>query len=149
MSREWLEKRLLKETMDVYVQGYQDNSLLNLDDICHWLGTEVLVPIREKLPPEIKQALTKTFYEMITPDGSYYSDGNEVINVYVEGWPQEVIPQLLQEIKYHLDERKIKYGPFKQEKSGMYEGNVVRIPILQAPTEKDIPARLNLSNDKT
>lgn len=149
MSRfkEWLH---LNESMSVYVQGHDYQSdIHDLDDVANSLKKKVLYPAWDKLSEEQQEKVRKggsTQHEMIVPDGDYYGDGKKLINFYTAGWPKEMVSGLVQGVKYFLDEMKIKYGPFKTDKSGMFDSEVVRIPILQFGTSKNSPALLNLSN---
>lgn len=145
--QEWLK---VYESMDVYIQGYDtSNDMHDLDDVANKLKIKILYPMFEKLSPEAQEAVRKggsMMHGMITPDGSYYSGEGEVINFYSAGWPQELIPHIIQGIKYFLDEMGIKYGQFRTEQSGMNFGQVYRIPVLKFEATKGGPPVLNLSN---
>lgn len=146
--KDWLQI----ESMSVYVQGYDYQDDINdLDDVANSLKRKVLYPAWEKLSKEQQEMVEKGGsgqHSMIVPDGDYYADSkNQVINFYTAGWPHDMVPGLIQGIKYYLDEMRIKYGQFKIDDSGMFDSEVVRIPVLQYSTSKNSPALLNLSND--
>jgi hypothetical protein len=145
--REWF---YLNESMNVYVQGHDyHNDINDLSDLAEIVKRKVLDPAWTKLTPEQQEAVRKggsSSHFMITPDGDYYSNTkNQTLNFYTTGW-ESILPNLIAGIKYFLDEMKVKYGPFRNEKSGMFGGNVVRIPILQFATTKNSPPMINLSN---
>ena len=145
--KEWLN---LFESMSVYVKGHDYSSdIHNLDDISARLKKHVIDPLWYKIPEEERDAVKNggsVSHRIISPDGSYYSNGNPIINLYTAGWSQESIDKIIQGIKYFLDEMRVKYGPFKTESSGMYGGKVTRIPILDYSPTSNSPPLLNLSN---
>ena len=137
---EWL----MNESMNLYIANHNNDAIHDLDDISTILKKKVVDPMFNKLSKdEQKAVIDGGFYQhwSIGSDGSYYNDGNQVINFYTSGWGNN-LSKVLAGIKYYLDE--IKYGAFKEEKSGMFDGNVVRIPILSFNSSG--PPALNLSN---
>lgn len=149
MFHEWLEKKILQESMDVYIKDYQDESLRDIEDISNFLRRNVLYGLWDKMTPEQQKSVVdggSNLHGMITPDGNYYQDGEEIISFYIDGWEEEMVQKAIQGIKYYLDEKGIKYGAFNTEQSRMFNGKVVRIPILHKPPQNDVPARINMSN---
>ena len=146
--KEWFQ---LQESMSVYVQGHDYQSDINdLDDVANILKKRVLYPAWEKLDEGQQKKVQEAgsaHHGMIVPDGDYYGEGKNLLNFYIGGWPEEMVPKLVQGIKYFLDNMGIKYAPFETNTSGMYESKVVRISILKYETSKNSPALLNLSND--
>lgn len=144
---EWMS---LRESMSVYVDGHDhQNDINDLDDIANQIKKKVLYPAWDKLTPEDQENVKKggsAQHSMITPDGDYYGDGKLLINFYSAGWPEQMLPNIINGIKYFLDEMKVKYGPFETNQSGMYNSPVVRIPILQFNATENSPPLLNLSN---
>lgn len=144
---EWLN---LHESMSVYVSGHEYNHDVNdLDDLALQIKNRLINPAFSKLSPESKRLVEKGEshrHGIIVPDGDYYSNGKENLNFYTAGWG-DMIPKLLQGVRYFLDEMGVKYGTFKTEKSGIYNSEVVRIPILQWSKTKNNPPLLNLAND--
>lgn len=146
--KEWKE---LHETMDVSVADYNSSgNIRDLDDVTHVLFRQVLAPVYEKISPEDQQKMKEMgpydAMNVITTDGSYYENGSKVINFYIGGMPEDALNKILNGIHYYLKEMNIKYGPFKTEKSGMYKGNVIRIPVLELKQTENMPTPLNLSN---
>jgi len=139
----------LNESMSIYVSGHEyHNDINGLDDLAEQLKRKVLYKAWDKLPPEKQKEVQDggaMHHGMLTPDGSYYGEGKEVLNFYTAGWG-ELIPTLVQGIKYFLDELHVKYGPFKVEKSGMFGSEVMRIPILSWKQTENTPPLLNMSN---
>lgn len=143
-------KQWLNESMSVYVADRPyHNDLNDIDDLANYLKRKVFyIPIEPKLSPEQFEKIRDGgawSHHIIAPDGKYYTDGTQVINFYTTGL-EEFLPQMIKGIKYYLDELGVKYGPFKEDKSGMFKGNVIRIPILQFDADKNTPPLLNLSN---
>lgn len=144
--KNWLS---LNEGMSIYVadRDYR-NDLNNIDDLAEYLKRKVYYPLENKLSKEqINKLRTggSAGHGIIAPDGSYYHGEDQVINFYTSGL-EEFVPTILKGIKYYLDELKVKYGQFKEEKSNMFKSNVIRIPILQFNTSKNTPPLMNLSN---
>lgn len=144
---EWLQQ--INESMSIYVSGHDYHGDINdIDDLAEQLKRKVLYAAFDKLPPEQQKMVRdggSMHHGMLTPDGSYYSNQEEVLNFYTAGWG-EMIPRLVQGIKYYLDELGVKYGEFKVEKSGMFGSEVMRIPILQWAKSKNTPPLLNMAN---
>jgi hypothetical protein len=135
--------------MSIYVSGHEYHDDINdLDDLANQLKRKVLYPAFEKLSPEQQKDVQtggSGQHQMLTPDGSYYSTREEVLNLYTAGWGK-MIPNLVKGIKYFMDELGVKYGEFKVEKSGMFGSEVIRIPILQWAKSKNTPPLLNMAN---
>src|SRR5690606_37162048 len=145
--KEWYE---LRESMSVYTQDRDFQSdIRDLDDIANVLINKLIYPLWNKLSEEQKQDIIKgesNSHGFIVPDGDYYLDPkHQVLNFYTKGWPENILSNITQGIKYYLDEMGIKYGEFKTEQSGMYRSPVIRIPILQFSATKNIPPNLNMS----
>ncbi|RTK96131.1 MAG: hypothetical protein EKK64_04840 [Neisseriaceae bacterium] len=145
--KNWL---YLNEGMSVSVVGHSEEDVIrDLDSICNNIREKLVVPLWNKLPEESKKQIQKAgglSSGTIVPDGSYYETGEQVINLYTNGWPEEFVPKLLSGLKYYLDSLKIKYGPFKQEQSGLFGGDVVRVPVLSFDKTKNVPTPLHLNN---
>jgi hypothetical protein len=140
--KNWLN---LNEGMTVHVQGYSEQeNIRDLDSLCEKIKNKFIYPLLDKLTPEAKESIDFN-HGILTPDGSYYSEGKEVLNLYTDGWG-DLTEKLVQGVKYFLDEFGVKYGTFKEEKSGMFKGNVFRIPVLKWQQTKNIPPTLNLNN---
>ena len=145
---EWLQQ--INESMSIYVSGhnYQDD-IDNLDDLAEQIKRKFLYTAFDNLTPEQQKKVIdggSMHHGMLTPDGSYYSNQKEILNFYTTGWG-EMIPKMVQGIKYFMDELGVKYGEFKVEKSGLFNSEVIRIPILQWNKSKNSPPVLNMAND--
>ena len=147
--REWLKN--MHESVSVYIKDVDYSShIKNLDDIAELLKKKVIYPMMTKLSPEIQAAINDgggQSHGIITPDGSYYSDQEMVLNFYTEGWPIQLRDNIVKGIEYFLKEIGATFQPPRTDKSGMYRGAVVRFPITGFEPSKDIPANLNMSND--
>lgn len=144
---EWMN---LCEGMSIYVKDHDYGSqVVNIEDIASQLKRFVFYPIWNSIPPEEQAAVKKGgsgTHDTISPDGSFYTDGTQVLNVYTAGWSPQSIQKMIQGIKYYLDEMKVKYGQFKNEKSQMFKTDVIRIPILQFRKTQNPPPEMHLSN---
>ena len=140
---------LITESMNVYVSGYDFNSeIKSIEDICGILERKVLHPILSKLPEnEREQAKVHPYYERIVPDGSYHSQGEQVINFYTAGFTPQTEAKMLQGINYFLKELGVKFQQIAGGKSGMWNSNVVRFRIDDFKKTENPPPQLNLSND--
>lgn len=146
--KEWMT---IAEGMSVHVSGYSwTDDIHDFDGLAYQIKRKVIETFWQKLTPDQQQAVRKSGsmnHGILTPDGSHYGrEKAEIINFYTGGWPEDMVPQMVKGIKYYLDEMKVKYGAFKQEKSGMFDSGVIRIPILAWSTTKDAPPELSLNN---
>jgi hypothetical protein len=145
--REWAA---LQESMSVYVKGYDYRSDVNdLDDLARTLKYKLIEPIFEKLDPKTQQEIRNMgspMHHVISPDGSHYSDGKNVINFYTGGWPQAAIDTIVKGVNYYLKEMGVNKITSKVEKSGMFKGSVVRFEIDGFTKAQNSPPLLNLSN---
>lgn len=156
--------KLLQETMDVMVKGFNYERELNrLDELTNYLIDKVLLPIVKALPPDQLNYFNKNkigpVYDMLTPDGSYWSGpskGTGVINFYISGFARnnikeilnDVVKQILRGVVNECNKLKVKVGKFTLENSGVYKSQVIRIPIVKnnvSPTQG--PPKLNMAND--
>ena len=88
-----------------------------------------------------------SLHGILAPDGSHYTEGKDIINFYTGGWSPQNVQKILAGIKYYLDEKKIKYGPFAKDMSKMFSNvPVIRIPIISWKPTENIPPAVNLSN---
>ena len=140
----------INEGMSVNIVGYSpEEDIKDLDSICNIIRNKLVYPLFEKLPKENKDLIQKLGglnHGTIVPDGSFYDKQEQTINLYLEGWPAEFAQKLISGTKYYLDSLKIKYGSFKKEKSGLYGGEVIRIPVLSFVKTKNVPPSLDLNN---
>lgn len=141
---------LISEGMNVVVNGYRNTDIHDLGDLSNTLQS-LLTPYWNRLSKDIQQEImTKGM-----PGGSFHVDGDTsyfgkegIINYYTAGWPSNMQPQIVDQIKTKMDKLGIKYGPFKEEQSGLLDSRVIRIPVLHLPAAKqDAPPEVNLSND--
>lgn len=141
---EWLKNRVLSESMNLYVADFDYGSnVQSVEDIANALVSKVLWPVLQKMQG---QKLPVAPYDMISPDGSFYEHGHQIINFYTGGLSPEDEQKILQGIQYYLKEMGVKYGAFKKEKSGMKASDVIRIPVASFEKTANAPMELNLSN---
>ena len=138
---EWVE---LNEGMSVMVADYNySDDIKSIEDICNILMKNLVYPMLSS--GKLKTSAPHV-HDTITPDGDYYSSGNEVINFYTFDFDEESINAIMSGIKYYLDGMHIKYGQFKKEQSGMHNSAVFRIPVLSLKKTNNAAPSLDLSN---
>lgn len=119
------------------------NQINNIEDVNTFLLKKVVYPAYEKLESPDKDKIR--VHDVLAPDGDYYSHGLLVLNFYINGWGDKA-KDVISGIHYYLNELGVKYDAFKTEKSGMFEGNVVRIPITSIPKTSNNAPSLDMSN---
>lgn len=138
---EWIE---LNEGMSVMVSNHDySNQINNIEDVNTFLLKKVIYPAYEKLESPDKDKIR--VHDVLAPDGDYYSHGLLVLNFYINGWGDKA-KDVISGIHYYLNELGVKYDAFKTEKSGMFEGDVVRIPITSIPKTSNNAPSLDMSN---
>lgn len=138
---EWIE---LNEGMSVMVSSHDYSSQINnIEDVNYFLLKKVIYPAYEKLESADKARIQ--VHNVLAPDGDYYSHGLLVLNFYTNGWGNKV-NDVISGIRYYLDELGVKYDTFKTEKSGMFKGDVVRIPITSISKTSNNAPSLDMSN---
>lgn len=86
------------------------------------------------------------FFELITFDGDYFSNGKEEINFYAGFFPEESRKKILDAILYLLPEFNMKLnGVVKSGRSGAYNTLVYRIPVVVSNNINPAP-ELNVAN---
>jgi hypothetical protein len=138
---EWLLD--LNESVTFQVADIKDSQRSeDLHSLCWKLSSKVMHMFRE----EFAAISNVDFYDLITPDGSYYGDGKEEINFYAGYFPEDSRLKILEAIKYLLPEFGIKLnGQIRQDKSAMRNVLVYRIPVVTIPN-KDPAPELNVAN---
>lgn len=119
------------------------NQISNIEDINIFLLKKVIYPAYEKLESPDKDKIR--VHDVLAPDGDYYSHGLLVLNLYTNGWGDK-LKDVISGIRYYLDELGVKYDAFKTEKSGMFDGEVVRIPIKSISKTSNNAPSLDMSN---
>jgi hypothetical protein len=135
----------LNESMNVYVQDYDfSNDVADTFELANWLQKNTVYKLWDDLTDEQQQTVQQKNMpsQIITTDGQ---DDN-VLNFYTAGWPETLKQEIIKQVKALLDQKGIKYGPFKEEKSGMLDSNVVRMPILQMKATENAPPDINMAN---
>jgi len=147
----WLEdhdKILLKESMNLYVQGANYERLETLGNLS-WKLMEPVWRYVEKLPPDQRAYFDKNrSAEVLTPDGDGYFKPLGILNLYTAGLVRSALTDVLKIIFAGLKKLSITYGKVKTEQSAMYKSQVMRIPILKNPHVGAYkgPPELNFSN---
>lgn len=86
------------------------------------------------------------FYEIITYDGDYFSDGKEEINFYAGFFPEVYHQKILDAILYLLPEFNMKQnGPVRSDTSRIHNKLVYRIPVVVRNNTNPAP-ELNVAN---
>lgn len=115
----------------------------------HSLCWNLASRIRKMFVSDLENASVSSrmdFYDLITPDGDYYSGGSEVINFYAGYFPMESRKKILDAILYLLPEFKMKLnGVVKSENSAAHNTLVYRIPVISSNNIDPAPS-LDLSS---
>ena len=147
--------KILKESMDVYIKGYNYSRKLNkLEDLTNHLLDKALLPGLKSLPADQLTYFQKnkigTVYDMLTPDGDYWqgpSGGVGTINFYTAGLTTKTIRKVLLDILRECKKLNIKVDKLKIEDSKMFKkSQVIRISIIKNKNEYSGPPELNMSN---
>ncbi len=147
--KEWLENSkvdVLSESMDVSVSGHvADRSDRDLLSLSHSMSN-VVNKTWFKLTDEEREKIKVR--PVVTSDGDDHFEKEGTINFYTSGWKDEDVQEISDGLKKFMDSKNVKYGPFRSDRSGVYDSNVIRIPSLQMPVEKEgnHPPEMNLSN---
>ena len=85
---EWLENKNINESVSIVVADYENNELNSLEDICHKITLQLIMPLIERNLSEEdrKKALRYGVYDIFVPDGSHYSKKSNIINFYTNGF---------------------------------------------------------------
>lgn len=91
--------------------------------------------------------------DIITIDGNSDAfDTTGVINFYTSGINPSRVSAIINKILEFLTQSNIKVGKLKEEKSGLFDSQVVRIPVLNNPKgqeelARDKPPEINMANN--
>jgi hypothetical protein len=140
---EWLLD--LNESITFQVADIKDDQKLeDLHSLCWKLSFKVYDMFKNDFQIVFKSSQISP-YDLITPDGDYYSSGKEVINFY-GGYFGESAGKILDAIKYLLLEFNMKLsGTVKQEMSTR-NVMVYRIPVVVVANSNPAP-ELNVANE--
>ena len=147
--------KILKESMDVYIKGYNYSRKLNkLEDLTNHLLDKALLPGLKSLPADQLTYFQKnkmgTVYDMLTPDGDYWQGpggGVGTINFYIAGLTTKTIRKVLMDILRECRKLNIKVDKLKTEDSKMFKkSQVIRITIVKNKNEYSGPPELNMTN---
>jgi hypothetical protein len=151
-----LSKGMLTESMDVHIKGCENQfarKLNTLDGLANHLLNKSAFPFLQNLPPDQKAYYEKNRvppYEMITPDGDYWGGeqtGTGVINFYTAGLMTQTIRKILLELNRECKRLGVSLGKMKQEPSGVYKSQVIRIPVVKNDVKPlHRPPELNMAN---
>lgn len=115
----------------------------------HSLCWKLASKVRQMFPDDFSVAFESSkidSHDLITPDGSYYSGGNEEINFYAGYFPEGSRKKILDAILYLLPEFNMKLnGIVKSDVSSVHNSVVYRIPIISSNNTDPAP-ELNVAN---
>lgn len=149
-----LSKVIKLSSISLYIKGYErDDRFNNLLNLSYYLNGEIWSKyLGDNLSRNYFREFPSVSADMvITPDGDDYSKVVGIINFYIGGIiPSKVKPILYMIIGY-LESNEVKVGKVVEEKSNMYEGNVIRIPVIENSKGvkglgSDSPPDINMSN---
>ena len=138
--------KLLTETMSLYIRDADYTKHDTLWDLSIHLQ-RVAYKIIDSLPDDQQRYFNKNRpSDLLTIDGLDMDASSGVLNLYYSGYTQHTLQQIISAVKSELEKLKVNYGEFKQEKSNMYNYQVIRIPILQISQTYTGAPELNMSN---
>jgi len=145
----WLEnKRLIKESMDLYVKDANYDKLETLDEIAWKIESPIWKYLKSLPQDQLRYFEKNKVQSILTSDGPYYDSPTGILNFYTVGLTRNAFIGVMKIIFDGLKKLGISYGKVKKENSGTYKSEVIRIPILKNPhsgTYKGPPS-LNLTN---
>ena len=140
---------LISESMSLMIDGYRDTDIRDLGGLISMLNGRLTKHWNQLTDDQQKHVMEKGMPGgSLQPDGDSDYFGNEgVINYYTAGWPEDFQQSIVNHLKQTMDQENVKYGPFKKERSGLLDSDVIRIPVLSIPkASQDKPHDINLSN---
>lgn len=94
---------------------------------------------------EIANWKASKMHEFITSDGDDFDRSEGIINFYIKGLPDHILPKMVSFIKYYIGENDAEMnGEVFRNKSGIYSSDVYRFPIKVKPSSN--APELNVSN---
>jgi len=140
--------QIISESMDVRVKDAEyKNPMATLDDLSWDLMTK-LRGFFSSFTQEQKEYMNKNRTpEIVAGDGlDGYRKNQGIINVYLRGIPEELRSKFKEAILYFLKDSDIETGEPYQDKSNVYGGETIRIPVKKMPKPKNNPPELNMAN---
>ena len=150
----WYKIAKLKKTasMSVYVSDYESpakkDDLLSVSFIImdKFFKSDIYNQMSEF---EKAYYLKNQVSNFITPDGDDFDKPTGIMSVYLKGFPERLITDIINFVSKMLIDDGFRLGQGKVEKSRMYDSNVARIPIIANPhvnKNNDTPPELNMAN---
>lgn len=143
---EWLKEQTINESVNITVPDVDATDFSNLDEVCFELLKKIVSPFFEKLEGDSKNKVK--LHQTIMPDGSFYGKNpQKIINFYSSGFG-EYVPEMINGIRYYLQEMGIKIGKEEKSRSRLYNGApVYRFHIASMPEQdKNKMPEINWSN---
>jgi len=136
-------------SMDVYVVDHTyDQEVDNILHLCFALSHDFFTLLSKILTnEEMEHWKQNRPMEVLAPDGYSWDKPSGVMNFYIVGLPESKLPKIVSMLKYILGEKGVKFGDLIYEKSGIFDSNVVRFPIIELPSQEiNNPPKMHLSN---
>lgn len=150
------ELLLLRESMDVYIDGYKPDKKVNkIDEVIPYLMDKIIIPAYQAMPADQQNYFNKnkslpSIYDVLVPDGSYYEQSDYkrgILNFYISGYTSKTTQHILKQLLREFKSLNITVGKLKRENSGMFKSQVIRIPVvINSESQNSGPPELNLSN---
>jgi hypothetical protein len=139
--------------MKTFMEWLNESVTFQVADISSNQRTEDLTTLSAKLGEKTRKMFDSefsstgmSFYDLITYDGDYFSNGKEEINFYAGFFPVESRKKILDAILYLLPECSMKQaGRVREDVSRTFNTLVYRIPVLVSPNIDPAP-ELNVAN---
>jgi len=140
-------KTILSESYNISVTGADEEfpALETLLDITFAIQYKALNPLEKMTPEEKKIFNTWRVSDILTPDGEDVFKTTGTINFYIGGIPMRLVQEICKKITEQLDNIGIECGQFRKDKSGAYNSDVIRIPVIKNPNIYQGPPEMNIS----
>lgn len=132
---EWLKN--LNESITFKIADLsEDQEDVNFPDL-----TVKLAKKTKEMFPDLFSDTGKSFYDIVTYDGNYFTNGTEEINFYAGFFPESQRKKVLDAILYLLREFNMKQsGPVRSDFSRMHENIITyRIPVISQNNTNPAP----------
>lgn len=151
----WYRRAKLNKiaSLSLNIEGYgRDYTFDDINYIGYTLNRKLFESWMDKLDNNYFTEFTTSVPGdmVVTADGLNVGDKTGVINFYTEAIQKHKIPVFVGKIVDFLSSNGVKVGKISYEKSGMFNSDVVRIPVLDNPKAEQIqdkPPEINMAND--
>jgi len=140
-------QKIISEGMSVSVKGIEYKRYDTLQNISERIN-DIIYKLWQSVPQDQQQYFNKNrMGDLSAPDGASDMDSpTGIINLYIAPMVSAFLKKALILAIRDLKSSGIKIGKMKKEKSGVYNSDVIRIPIVQNSNTYDGPPEIHFSN---